>query len=203
MSARDTKHQSIDFYNQQAESFVSATLHADMRAQYEPFLALLPPGARILDAGCGSGRDSLYFLRHGYQVTAVDGSEAMVRHTSDLTGQPALLMKFEEIDFVETFDAIWASASLLHVPKSEIDNIIERLARALVPGGVFYLSFKYGEAERFASDRLFSDYTEVSFAELLKKHPALAEIEVRKTPDVRPGLENEYWLNIFLRKTRR
>jgi len=190
----------IQFYNDHAADFVANTLHADMSSLYAPFLALLPPGARILDAGCGSGRDSLYFQQHGYAVTAFDAAEEMVGHAAALTGLPVLRKTFAEIDFDAAFDGVWACASLLHVPRAALDDAIARLARALAPGGIFYLSFKYGDGERFTDGRNFTFCTEATFATMLAAHPALAPLQVWKTADVRPGRENYAWLNALVKK---
>ena len=116
----------------------------DMGKLYEPFLQHLKPGAKILDAGCGSGRDSLFFKNHGFQVTAFDASEEMVKLASQLLGQRVLHMSFEDLDLPETYDGIWACASLLHVKRAELRNVIARLTQHLNTGGMLYVSFKYG-----------------------------------------------------------
>ena len=200
MTETNSADMTVSFYNNQAENFIRRTVNVDMQSYYESFLALVRPGGKILDAGCGSGRDSLYFQQHGYEVTAIDASTEMVKHTSTLIGRPVLLMRFHEVDFREEFDGVWASASLLHVPKAEIDGVIERLSRALVPGGIFYLSFKYGEREEIRHGRLFSDYTEESLAEMLNQHPQLEVLSTLRNHDARPSLEHEQWLNMLARK---
>lgn len=108
----------IEFYNKYAEEFYNATVSANMSETCNKFLKHVAPGGKILDAGCGSGRDSLYFIKRGYEVVSFDASEEMVRLSGELTGQQTLLMKFEDIDFKDEFDGIWACASLLHVPKT-------------------------------------------------------------------------------------
>jgi 2-polyprenyl-3-methyl-5-hydroxy-6-metoxy-1,4-benzoquinol methylase len=100
----------IDYYNENAESFFSDTISVDMTALYEPFLNLLPENAHILDAGCGSGRDSLYFLRNGYKVTAIDASEKLSELASKLLKQTVLNIGFQEMEIENEFDGIWASA---------------------------------------------------------------------------------------------
>src|ERR687885_194185 len=138
----------IDFYNEHAQDFYHRTVNVDMRELYAPFLALLPAGAHILDAGCGSGRDSLYFKQHGYQVTALDASAELVKLSSQLLQQPVLHLTFQEVDFDERFDGIWACASLLHVPRIEIDDVLRRLTKALKPGAILFTSFKNGNTEQ-------------------------------------------------------
>jgi len=89
----------IKFYDDHAEEFHDQTLLAPMDNLYEPFLAYMPQGGRTLDAGCGVGRDSKAFLDRGYQVVSFDASAKMVGLTTELTGQPALRLRFEDVDF--------------------------------------------------------------------------------------------------------
>lgn len=184
-----------------AEQFCARTAQLDLRHLYRPFQELVPPGGHILDAGCGSGRDSLYFQSAGYQVTAFDASRRMVEAASRLLGRPVQLMTFQELDFSGAFDGIWACASLLHVPRREMQGVLARLARALVPGGVLYASFKYGDGEGWRGERLFNSYDEQSFAELLQSVPALSTTQVWQTTDVRPDRADERWLNALLTRT--
>src|SRR5437879_4481189 len=120
MSAqRPPKRAAADYYSIHATDFVETTSTLDLAHLYKPFLAELAPGARILDAGCGSGRDAKAFLTRGYRVTAFDASPQMAANTSSLTGQECKILSFQQMKFRDEFDGIWACASLLHVPKSE------------------------------------------------------------------------------------
>ena len=114
----------IDYYNQDAESFFRGTIDIDMTALYEPFLKLLPDNAYILDAGCGSGRDSLYFLQNGYSVTPLDASEELSKLASKLIKQTVSNISFQEIEFENEFDGIWASASLLHILRVDMKDVL-------------------------------------------------------------------------------
>lgn len=190
----------IDFYNQQSQAFFEQTVHVDMQEIYEPFLALLSPGSHLLDAGCGSGRDTKAFLDRGYQVTAIDASEAMVQLSSELTGQRTLLMSFTEMAFACCFDGIWACASLLHVPLSEIHPVIEQFARALKPKGIWYLSFKLGNGEQWREGRLFNDFDEEHFTEVMSAHPDLEILDLWQTDDRRPTHSQKQWFNALVTK---
>lgn len=191
---------SIEYYNKNAEEFYNATASADMSETCNKFLKYIAPGGKILDAGCGSGRDSLYFIKHGYKVVSIDASEEMVRLSSKLTGQQTLLMKFEDVDFKDEFDGIWACASLLHVPKAKIKSVMTKLVQALKENGVFYGSFKYGEGEEFRGERLFNFYDENSLKSLLGEIKQLEILEIWITEDVRPGKEGEMWANCLCRR---
>ena len=135
------------YYDAHANEYAELTMKADMSLAYDRFLVYLTAGAGILDAGCGSGRDSLCFIKKGYDVTMLDASAGMCRCAEKLTGRKALCMKFDEIEFVDRFDGIWACASLLHVSEKELENVLEKFHRALKRDGVIYASWKYGEAD--------------------------------------------------------
>lgn len=194
-------NETLDYYEQNADAFIAGTLGADMSAQYDFFRKHLPAGGRLLDLGCGSGRDSAYFASQGFAVTAVDGSEAICRRVREHYGIPAQCIRFEDLDFTEEFDAIWACASLLHVPKRQMPHVLERVSAALKPGGVAYLSFKYGPAERVEQGRFFNDYTEADLPALLTPENRLTLLEYKITEDVRPDRAGQRWLNLVARKT--
>ena len=167
----------IDYYNQNAESFFSDTIDVDMTALYEPFLKFLPDKAHILDAGCGSGRDSLYFLQNGYTVTAIDASEELSKLASKLIKQTVVNISFQEMEFENDFDGIWASASLVHIPRIEIKDVLNRIAKALKQYGILYASFKYGDEEYEKGGRYFNSYNENSISQLINNFIDLQIIE--------------------------
>src|ERR1700712_1494608 len=155
---------SISYYDRNAANFFADTAHADLGDLHARFLKHVPPGGTILEAGCGAGRDALAFKTAGYAVTAFDGSAKMAELARTRSGLPVLHKRFDEVDWQDTFDGIWACASLLHVPRAELPDVMARLARALKPGGVFYLSFKYGAGDRHANERDFTDMDETLLA---------------------------------------
>ena len=171
-----------------------------MSEQYDFFLKHLKTGGKLLDLGCGSGRDSAYFSSLGFQVTAVDGSETLCRHIREHYGIPALCILFEELSFVAEFDAVWACASLLHVTKADMPHVLRKVSDALKPGGVLYASFKYGSEERVCDGRFFNDYTQKDLDGLLTEENQLSLLEYRITEDVRPGRFGERWLNVTAKK---
>lgn len=196
----DKEYQTIEYYNQNSGKFIKNTVNLDVTSLYIPFLKELRPDSLILDAGCGSGRDSLFFLQHGFQVIAFDAAEEMVKTAGRLTGLDVKQMRFEDLDYSEEFAGIWACASLLHVPRTSIDSVIEKLIRALKPDGILYVSFKYGQKEEFRNGRLFNDYSKNSFLSLVGKHSKLKTISMWITADVRTDRDTEKWLNALLKK---
>ena len=200
------------YYDIHAKEYAELTVKADMSPAYDRFLAYLPAGAAILDAGCGSGRDSLCFMKKGYDVTMLDASEGMCKCAEELTGRKALCMGFHEIEFADRFDGIWACASLLHVSEKELENVLAIFHRALKRGGVLYASWKYGEAERMDGGRFYCDMTE----EKLRRVLARAGLEACEGLEARAGLfdclecwvaedalpsgREQKWLNVVLGK---
>lgn len=192
---------SIRFYDDNAEDFFRRTLEASMAVLCERFAQLLPPGGRILDAGCGSGRDALAFLRMGFQVTATEAAPRLAALAEAHTGLPVMVRTFEEMDWQEAFDGIWACASLLHVPRRDLPGVTRRLRAALVPGGVWFMSFKHGAAERRVGGRHFTDLDEAGARNLLDEVGGLELLSMEVTGDVRPGRAEERWLSLVCRRS--
>ncbi|MBQ9642639.1 MAG: class I SAM-dependent methyltransferase [Lachnospiraceae bacterium] len=191
------------YYDEHAQAFIESTLNADVSGLYARFEEKLRPGCSILDLGCGSGRDSLYYAKCGYRVSALDPSPAMCAHTRSLVDIPVYEMQAEDMTFQEAFDAVWACASLLHVPRGSQALVLKKIAAALKEGGICYCSWKYGDKDREKDGRRFTDLTEASFRALLQQVPELREEAVWTTQDVRSGREDQKWLNVLLRKSGR
>ena len=189
----------IEYYDQNAQSFIAGTIDVNMEELYSHFVSLLPTQALILDAGCGSGRDTKAFLDMGYSVEAIDASLAMVNHATSYTGIQVIKKTFQEMGEKEKYDAIWACASLLHVPKDELFDVFTKLTTALKTGGIWYFSFKYGSEERQKDGRSFTDMNEESIQLLLSKLGSLVNLKTWLTEDARPD-RKEKWLNVIVQK---
>ena len=194
------KNNSVRYYDDNAESFFESTVNADMSRQYQAFLREVPKEGRILDFGCGTGRDSRYFLQQGYKVTAIDGSQKMCKMASEYIGQTVIPMLFTELDYSEEFDGIWACASLLHVGKNEMSDVIRKLYQALKLNGTLYVSYKYGLEESEREGRFFSNYTEDALAVLFSQEDGWKIRDWFVTGDVRAGRGEEKWLNVLVKK---
>ncbi|MGH0053826.1 MAG: class I SAM-dependent methyltransferase [Sphaerochaetaceae bacterium] len=192
---------SSTYYNQHAAEYLSSTQNVDMSRHYEMFLPHIPLGGHILDAGCGSGRDTLYFLEKGYLVEAFDLSQAMVNAAHALTGLPVRQLSFQQMDYQNAFDGIWACASLLHVPLEELSSVFKNLAVAVKTNGFVYCSFKYGTENYEQAGRYFTCFTRDSFLHFLIDIPWFTLYDMTQSPDLRPGREKERWLNILLVKS--
>lgn len=189
----------INYYEKHAKEFCQQTINVDMSSIQDIFLMYLSKDAYILDAGCGSGRDSLFFLSRGYKVMAMDGSKQICEEAEKLLKQSVLNLNFSEIDFEEEFDGIWACASLLHVSKNDIEDVLNKLYDSLKKNGILYASFKYGESEHVVDEKLYNDYNEDALQALfLKTSFNIKEIFV--TQDNVPGRISPKWINIIVQK---
>ena len=191
----------IDYYNQNAKNFIENTQNVDMHLAQDKFLQLLDSQSSILDFGCGSGRDTKYFLEKGYHVTATDGSAELCKLASAFTGIEVKEMLFQELDDINKYDGIWACSSILHLPKKELFPVLRKMCIALKSAGVIYSSFKYGDFEGERNGRYFTDFTEDTFRDFIKDIPELTIEDHWITSDVRPGRGNETWLNLIIRKS--
>lgn len=190
----------LDYYSQNALTFTQGTVSVDFTTTQNRFLKYLKPGTAILDFGCGSGRDAKYFAERGYKVAATDGCAELVALASEYSGLPVKQLLFSDLAEVEAYDGIWACASILHLPKAELVDVLQKITVALKPGGYLYTSFKYGDFEGERHGRYFTDLTENSFGELLKLVSGLVVVEEWVSGDVREGRGDERWLNFILRK---
>lgn len=114
----------LDYYNKNAKKFVTSTISVDFGTVQNRFLDKLHPESEILDYGCGSGRDTKYFLERGYKVTAIDGSQELCKLASEYAGIPVKYMLFQDLNEKEAYDGIWACSSILHVPANELRDHI-------------------------------------------------------------------------------
>lgn len=188
------------YYNNNAEDFVEGTVSVDFKQTQDKFLELLKTGDYILDFGCGSGRDTKYFLEKGFTVDAIDGAVKLCELASSYTGIEVKNMLFQELDEFEKYDGIWACSSILHLPKKELKLVFGKMVKALKENGIIYTSFKYGEFEGERHGRYFTDFTLENFEEFLKDMDKLSINKYWITGDVRPGRGEEKWLNLILQK---
>jgi 2-polyprenyl-3-methyl-5-hydroxy-6-metoxy-1,4-benzoquinol methylase len=189
----------LNYYNQNAQSFSDSTLNVDMSALYAEFLPLIPKHGHILDAGCGSARDAMYFKQQDFTVSAFDASSELAKLASNYLQQAVEIKTFQQLNCTNMYDGIWCCASLLHVPKNELPEVFLKLQNALKPKGVLYVSFKYGTQERVHNGREFTDLNKDGLTALIAHHTELKILKQWQTVDQRPERESEVWLNALIK----
>ena len=160
---------SIEYYNKYAAKVYEDTVDVDMSEIMGEFLKHLEEGDTILDLACGSGRDTLTMYEMGFDVTPLDASEEMCKLAEIHTGLDVLQMTFEDMEFEDVFDGIWACGALVHVPRNEMPEILGRLHDALCDKGVLYMSVRKGDFEGFRGERYFTDYTADSLISMISR----------------------------------
>ncbi|MCY1328778.1 Methyltransferase domain protein [compost metagenome] len=185
----------LAFYRDNAATY-AARDRKPPTARLAAFMRALPPGAAVLDLGCGGGDDSLVMLEAALDVTACDGSAELAREAEKRIGRKVKVMRFQEIDWHDRFHGIWAEASLLHVPRAELADVLERVHRSLRPGGVLHASFKAGEAEGY--DRLgrYYNYPSAEWLRTCLQHSGWSNIEISEADGGGYDGEPTRWLHV-------
>ena len=147
----------LSFYDDFAPTFVASGVGGTSR-HLAGFLDVLGAGSRILELGCGAGRDAQAMMAAGHHVDPTDGSSSIARKAEALLQIPVRVMRFEQLDAVNEYDAVWANASLLHVPRPELPSILSRVCRTLKPGGLHHATYKAGGLEGRDSHGRYFNY---------------------------------------------
>ena len=188
------------YYDKHANDFAARTIDADMSHLYRKFEKHLHKHDKILDLGCGSGRDSLYFKNQGYHVTVLDFSKNLAKIASQTLGQPVLVQDMRELDYTDHFNAIWACASLLHISKHEIHHVFQCCKVALKEQGILLASFKLGDKEIVTRGRLFAFYNQKTLTSLINTVGGFNILDMFITPDARTDRKREDWLVAIIQK---
>lgn len=192
----------LGFYAREASAY--AGVKWEEHGHLAAFLDRLQPGASILELGCGGGRDAGAMLARGFEVDVTDGVPEMAREAEARIGQPVRVMRFDELETQERYDAVWAHASLLHVPRAELPAILRRVWRALKPGGLHFANFKSGGEE--GRDRFGRYYSYLPPDDLIDLYRRAAAWEILGSEQ---GMGSGYdgmlapWVALTVRKTKR
>ena len=190
----------MSYYNKNAELFFDSTVDINMSDLQRKFIYLLPRRTEILDVGCGSGRDTKYFLENGFSVVSIEPARELAELAEAYIKQEVVVMRVEDLPFEKRFSGIWACASLLHIHFSQINVVLRKLYKSLIDGGVLFISVKHGNFEGERSGRFFCDYTEEKFETTDYKEIGFDLVGYSYSTDEREGRENEKWLNIILER---
>lgn len=202
MSGKNKKadQETIDFYNQNSEGYDQATFNLKLEVPWIEFTSRIKPNGRILDVGCGPGRDIRHFLDLGYYVEGVEPSRELAKIARSRTGAVIHEIAAEQISFNNQFDGVWACASLLHVDRSNMEEAYNSIMRSLKQLGVFYFSLKSGVGiVRKEDGRLFSNYSFDEIEELVTARFDTKSFVFWESPDAL-NTRNTRWLNFIVVK---
>ena len=199
----NNQNKTLQYYIDNAEEYARQTADTDMSNVLDVFVRRIPAKGKILDLGCGSGRDSKTFHEMGYTVTALDGSPELCRIASEYTGLLVRCLMFQDLDYDNTFEGIWACSSLHHLPRNQLKETIQKVIKALKPGGILYTCFKYGESDYDdEKGRHFTCATEHKVHDLFKEvreEINMAEMNIWITGDNLNGRDLR-WVNVIMSK---
>lgn len=193
-------NKTLDFYNLNYDEYFNSTVNGNMNKQYDDFLDGIPKKGLIMDLGCGSGRDSKYFLKNGYRVVSIDGSKSLAKKASEYLSQEVLVMDFNDVLYKNKFDGIWACASLLHIPKDEFIFVMNNLLFSLKRKGKMYISLKEGIGESYEGDRFYQYYSDDEIRKIISNIGGLKLTKSYSSQSVTNPNENRRWNNYFFIK---
>ncbi len=198
----EEKYNTLEYYNKNAKIYCEQTLIGNLQENYNKFLEHLQSNAYILDFGCGSGRDSKYFLDNGYNVKAIDGSIEMCKLASKYINQEVTCMKFEELNDINTYDGIWACSSILHIEKENLSDILIKMINSLKVNGVIYTSFKIGVGYEIKEGKYYNYLAKDEMIQTLNKTSKSVELVdyFETLPSTRRKAENTIWGNFIIKK---
>ncbi|TPW31405.1 class I SAM-dependent methyltransferase [Martelella alba] len=191
-----SEDRTFDFYNKEASVYAGASRVSNAE-RLSGFLKALPPGASILELGCGAGFDSAFMLAAGFDVTPSDGSPEMVREAEARLGRPVRLIPFEALEDAACYDGIWANACLLHVPRDRLAGVFMRIFTAMRAGGLFYASYKTGKPEGFDAYGRYYNYPERDALLMQYQAAGFRDIRIEARAGGGYGGEKVDWLYIF------
>ena len=196
------KNNTLDYYNKNAKLYYEQTINGDMTEAYNYFLAMLPDKAYIVDFGCGSGRDSKYFLEKGYTVRAIDGSEELCKLATKYIGQKVECMKFDELSEDSVYDGIWACSSILHVERENLPDILYKMIKAIKENGIIFISFKVGDCEIIQDGKYYNYITKEILEDILKNNNINGELVNYYESKTYKNIDrpNTVWGNYLIRK---
>jgi SAM-dependent methyltransferase len=180
----------LAFYDAESVAYAAGTRDTHLVAD---FITELPRGARVLDLGCGGGAHSAAMRDAGLIVTSADASAGLAAEAKRLWDVDVRVMRFDELDLVDAFDGVWASASLHHARVEELPSIFSAILRATKIGGVFHATLKAGVDRRDGRGRFFCAMSEDTLLRLVADWR-----DVRIDGSVGPGYEGELtpWLRL-------
>lgn len=194
---RENERQTLAFYNEHAALYARQTMQADLGQLYLRFLPLLPPLGRILDLGCGGGRDLRAFKKLGFNCVGMEPSRQLAYLAAEFSSCEVVVARAQDLKAANAFDGVWACASLLHLPRLELPLAIARVQTALRGGGVLFLSMQEGSGSSIASDgRFYARYSRLELKSIVVS-AGMSVIDQWSTPDTLPGRESLTWLNLL------
>ena len=200
---KDYIKDTLNYYDDNIDSYKSLWLD-DFSNNYnfeipDIFLSYLDKNSKILDMGCGTGRDSKYFKELGHIVKSIDGSSEMCKVASRLLNEEVEQLNFLDIDYKEEFEGVFACASLLHLSNEDLLIVLNKISNALKENGILYTCFKYGDSTRVDNGRFYNDMNEEKFINILTN---VEDLKILKTWVTEQYKTDTKFINYIIRKNK-
>lgn len=189
----------VDFYDENALSYFKQTAAIDPGGFLSPFIRHIPAGARVLDVGCGSGRDLLWLRKKGYRVRGMERSREMADLARRHAGCEVVEADFETWNFAENpVEGLLLVGALVHIAPEAFGRMLCRVARGVVSGGKILLTLKEGNGQnRLPDGRVFYLWQDQTLQKLLKQLGFQVIYFHRAVSAIR---EDDVWLTYILEK---
>ena len=200
---KDYIKDTLNYYDNNIDSYKKLWLD-DFSSNYnfdipDIFLSYLNKNSKILDMGCGTGRDSKYFKELGHIVKSIDGSLEMCKIASNLLNEEVEQLNFLDINYNNEFDGVFACASLLHLSNEDLLIVLNKISNALKENGILYTCFKYGESTRLDNGRFYNDMNEEKFLNLINN---INNLKILKTWVTEQYKTDTKFINYIIRKNK-
>ena len=197
-----------DSYNKTVKDYEKFTKNLYPKNEINYVCKLLKRGSSILDLGCGTGRDSCFFASKGFKVTGIDVSKKMIAYAKNKCKKPNFkIMDIQNIQLKEeSFDLVWANASLLHAKKKDFPKILGNIRKIMKKNGIFFLKVKKGAGEKLLPDKRYNGVVKFwSFFSKKEIEDFLKSAEFKIIKSYVEKKNNSYftnsWINIFSEKS--
>ncbi|MDD5651278.1 MAG: class I SAM-dependent methyltransferase [Candidatus Nanoarchaeia archaeon] len=173
------KDENLKGYEKYAKEYAIHTSDKLIQFQLNHFISLLPKNAKVLDAGCGSGRDSEYFAEEKLDVTAIDAVEALLKEAKkNIKNVKFSVMDMKNLKFNKgSFDGIWCMSSISDIKKNEVSDVFKNFSKVLKENGILYISVREGQDEKVIEKGFFNDlprfyafYQQTEMEEILRNN---------------------------------
>lgn len=196
MTAPRFQDPTVVYYERHADEYAAATEPISMARFASRFASLLPDNASVLDLGCGSGRDLRVLSNLGLRCTGIDLSEPLATRAARYSGCPVVVGDIRALPFQDgTFTGIWASASLLHLPRADLSHGLAECRRLLGHEGILFASMKSGSGEGYDNHGRWYSYVRQPEWVALLRQARFDVLSARKSSS--PGTQDHSWIASF------
>ena len=202
---QDIATRTLAHYEQHAQSYWEGTRDHDVSQNIAALLQHMPgpPPFDLLDFGCGPGRDLMAFVKRGHRAIGLEGAPALVEMARTHSGCEVWQQDFLRLELpAACFDGVFANASLFHVPRQELPNVLRQLCATLKPGGVLFSSNPRGNNEESTNGERYGAYYDLATWRAYLAAAGFVELEHYYRPAGLPREQQPWLASVWRREDR-